>query len=322
MRGSIGFLIRFPLNASKILMSKSKLIFNHYFKFGNSQKLLNTDNVDALLRIFESSDEIDNVLAGFVSDVVEDLINNDYILVSTYLLGNLNIIDNLIRHSYDTSVCKKILSSLLFMKDGRLSACWKDVKAEEVEKRYNQNIHVLSHRLFNKLNNSKHTDIAVNILSIIKDGIDTSEGGRGRIDYIEKVFYCKDTVYSLFRFLSNSDIYNKEKMSFNLCLQTLEVLLSFYPKIYYSYQTPENEEDHPASFCLAQSFVDKIEFLKEVLEKQQERTCLDTQGNVKTLLSSTRIYIAKLVLFALKLENQRINLSLSLSKIFEALSVS
>lgn len=303
-------------------MCKSKLIFNHYFKFGNSQKLLNTDNVDALLRLFESADEIDNVLAGYVSDVLEDLITNDYILASTYLLSNLNIIDNLIKHSYDTSVCKKIIASLLFQKDNRLSACWKDVKEEEIEKRYNPNLKVFLHRLFNKLNNSKNSDISVNILSIIRDGIDKDERGKPRIAYIEKLFYSHDTIYSLFRFLSNLDVHKKGKIEFNLCLQTLQTLLHLYPMIYYGYTEPVTDENQPESFCIVQSFIDKIEFFKEVLEKQEERTCLDTQGNVRTLLSSTRIYIAKLILPALKLRNQRINLSLSLSHIFETLSVS
>ena len=290
---------------------------DHLFTTKEETKTLNKSNLDLLLSFFDTKEEVDIVLAGFVSEVIEDLLVNDYGIVADYLFSNLNFIDQLIRHSYDYSVCRKILQSLLFQKDSGLSYDMGEEKKEEKE--FDKRILIAFDRLFLKLNTSKDNEVCSNILNLIKEAIDMEEDEKEKIEYLRVTLYSESSMNALFSFLTNVSSFRKGKQNFNLCLQTLSKLIAFYPKL--SEEKEEKEEDKMQKSWLTQNFIDKIEFFKETLENQKREKHLDTNGMDKHLLSSSRIHIIRLIIAALKLKNQPINVTLSLSQVFQTITV-
>lgn len=305
------------MNSSKILTCKSDLITDHLFSSEGEKKTLIKRNFDSILAFFNTKEEVDIVLAGFVSDVVEDLLCNEYDIVSNYLFGNLSVIDQFIRHSYDYSVCRKILQSLLFQKDTGLNY---DMDEQKKEKQFDRRILIAFDRLFLKLNTSKDNEVCSNILSLIKEAVDLEEEDKEKIDYIKTTLYSESSLNALFSFLTNNSSFSKGKQNFNLCLQTLNKLITFYPKLAKEEEKKDEQEEQQKPW-LTQNFIDKIEFFKDILENQKQERFLNTNGEEKQLLSSSRIHIIKLIISALKLNNQPINVTLSLSNIFQTITV-
>lgn len=270
-----------------------------------------------ILAFFDTKEEVDIVLAGYVSEIIEDLLSNEYDIVSDYLFGNLTFIDQFIRHSYDYSVCKKILQSLLFQKDTGLSYGMEEDKKKE-EKEFDRRILIAFDRLFLKLNTSKDNEVCSNILNLIKEAIDLEENDKEKISFLQTTLYSESSLNALFSYLFNMSSFQKGKQNFNLCLLALNKLVAFYPKLN---EEGENKEEKDEKSWLAQNFIDKIEFFKETLENQKTVRLLDTNGENKRLLSSSRIHVIKLVIAALKLNNQPINITLSLSQIFKTITV-
>lgn len=303
------------------------MITNHFFKQDKDEKVLRTDNFYELLRFFEAKDEVNIVLAGYVSDVIEDLLLNEYKLVSDYLLSNLTIIENLIRHSYDYSVIKKILSPLVFQKSNGLSYSVIEDEENKDDRKLSKNLLVVASKLLNKLKEGDSEEACANILNMFIDVIDLDDDEKSRIEALEELLYSERTMGILFDFMANS---STSKSNLNLCLQALKKLILFYPKVRDNRSNKEKtdeddkEKQEPkVNFCcLIQNFVDKIDFLNDTLKNQNSDSILDTRGDNKRLLSSTRIYVLKLLISVIELKNSIINVHLSLSGIFLTIQVS
>ena len=325
--------IRFPLNASKILMCKAKLITHHFIRQDKEEKTLVTDNLDTLLSFFEDKNQIDIVLAGFVSDVIEDLLLNEYKLVSDYLLSNLNIIENIIRHSYDYSVIKKIISPLVFQKNNGLSYSVIEDGENKPDKKLSKNLLIVSEKLINKLKDPSDEEACANILNMLSEAIDLDDDEKSRIEALEQLLYNEKTINIIFEFLDNEtdnkvrESRKAQKNNLNLCLQTIRKLVLFYPRIKENKEDEESKEkdkqEKDIDFCfLIQNLINKIDFFIDTLKNQNHDSILDTRGDNKRLLSSTRIFVLRLINSIIKLNNSIINVHLSLSGIFFTIFVS
>ena len=109
-------------------------------------------------------------------------------------------------------------------------------------------------------------------------------------------------------------------MSFMACVETLESMLTNYHEIL----KPEIDEVSPnssAKLWILQNMIDAIDNIKDQLEKRVEKQIIYQNGEVKRLFSQRKIYIIRLIYASLKINYQPINISISLSGIFNILYV-
>lgn len=93
---------------------------------------------------------------------------------------------------------------------------------------------------------------------------------------------------------------------------------------YHEILKPEIDEVSPNSsskLWILQNMIDAIDSIKEQLEKPVDKHIIYPNGEVKKVLSHKKIYIVKLLNSSLKINYQPINISISLSGIFNILYV-
>ena len=73
---------------------------------------------------------------------------------------------------------------------------------------------------------------------------------------------------------------------------------------------------------ILQSTIDAIDSVKESLEKRVDRRLIYANGESKPVLSQRKLFTARLIFAALKLNYHPLNISISLSGIFAVLYVS
>lgn len=93
---------------------------------------------------------------------------------------------------------------------------------------------------------------------------------------------------------------------------------------YHEVLKPEIDEVSPNScgkLYILQSMIDAIDSIKEQLERNVSKVIMCANGEVKPAFSYRKIYILKLLCSSLKIKYQPINISISLSGIFNILYV-
>lgn len=109
-------------------------------------------------------------------------------------------------------------------------------------------------------------------------------------------------------------------MCFMASVEALESMLINYHEIL----RPEIDEVSPnssAKLWILQNMIDAIDSIKDQLEKHVDKQIIFQNGEVRRLLSQRKIYFIRLILAALKVHHQPINISISLSGIFNILYV-
>lgn len=94
---------------------------------------------------------------------------------------------------------------------------------------------------------------------------------------------------------------------------------------YHEVLKPEIDEVSPNSsskLWILQNMIDVIDSVKDQLEKPVGRSLMCADGVTKRVLSQRKICILKLVYSSLKINYQPINISISLSGIFNVIYVS
>lgn len=112
----------------------------------------------------------------------------------------------------------------------------------------------------------------------------------------------------------------KINICFIACVETLEAMLTNYHEIL----RPEIDEVSPnssAKLWILQDMIDAIDTLKDQLEKPINKKIIYANGEVKRVLSQKKIFIIRLIYSSLKINYQPINISISLSGIFNILYV-
>ena len=93
---------------------------------------------------------------------------------------------------------------------------------------------------------------------------------------------------------------------------------------YHEILKPEIDEVSPNSsgkLWILQNMIDAIDNIKDQLEKRVDKQIIYPNGEVKRVLSQRKIYIVRLIYSSLKINYQPINISISLSGIFNILYV-
>lgn len=94
---------------------------------------------------------------------------------------------------------------------------------------------------------------------------------------------------------------------------------------YHEILKPEIDEVSPNSsgkLWILQNMIDAIDNIKDQLEKRVDKHIIFPNGEIKYVLSQRKIYIVRLINSSLKINYQPINISISLSGIFNILYVS
>ena len=93
---------------------------------------------------------------------------------------------------------------------------------------------------------------------------------------------------------------------------------------YHEILKPEIDEVSPnssAKLWILQNMIDVIDNIKDLIEKRIDRQIMFANGETKKILSQQKIYIIRLINSSLKINYQPINISLSLSGIFNIIYV-
>lgn len=104
------------------------------------------------------------------------------------------------------------------------------------------------------------------------------------------------------------------------CVETVESMLTNHHEVL----KPEVDEVSPnnsAKLWILQNLIDAIDNIKDQLERGTDKKIISANGEVRQMLSQRKLYIVRLISSSLKINYQPINISISLSGIFNILYV-
>lgn len=255
----------FPLNASKILQSKSSLILKHFF-IGNKNELkrINEKTFLKLVKFFETKNNLNTLLCGYVSKTIETLIYMYHYAILDFLNQNGNIIDNIIYHSYNSSVVEKIIQNLIFrMKPEDLENSTLEIKLEtsKIQKQSFPLKINLTLKLINELVGENNIYLQNNVIDMFEKLIIFEYKTDEIREFLKSTLYEKKNIIVFFNFL----IETKNNQNFEKICELFSSLFSQYSDVYLE----QNKEDEIVPFnnsSLFHSFLDFNNFFKEILD--------------------------------------------------------
>lgn len=207
---SISKVMRFPLQASKALMSNSKFILNHLFVTEGYQTSVKAVNFDQILKFFDTKAELNIILAGYVSECLGKLMDVYYFEICKYLFDNSPKFSSIIQHLYNTSVSKNIIYPIIFKADKdfdlETSVLEKKLEREQIEKLLRPQRTRLLKDIWNKYFNSDNVELVTNILMMFKDAVNRSPKEENCKVFLHDTLYSKPLVNSMFQFMLNTEV--------------------------------------------------------------------------------------------------------------------
>lgn len=310
---------RFPLNASKILQSKSSFILDHFFEGEkNELKKIKEKNFLKILKFFDTKKNLNALLAGYVSKTFENFIYMYHYAILDFLNKNEKVIENIIYHSYNNSIVEKIIQNLLFrMKADDLENSQLEIKLEtsRIEKiTFPLKIKITS-KLINQLKNKENNFYPNNIIDMFNKLLIFEYKTDEIREFLQKTMYEKENILVFFNFL----IETKDNRNFEKICELLSSLFKQYSDIF-----TESEKKDVIPFnnsSLFHTFLDFNNFFKEILDEFCEKAILQPNGKKRFILTLRKLSLVKFIHSALKINSQHVNLSLSVSGIFQSIYV-
>ena len=210
MSGNISNIKRFPLQASRALNTNSKFILNHIFTTKDYKTLIKPESFDPILQFFDSKEELNIILAGYVSELIGKLMDVYYFEVCKYLFDNPSKLALITQHLYDASVCKNIIQPLIFKPekdmDLETSVLEKKLEIEHIDKLLKPQRAKLIKDIWNRYYNSQNVELVSNILFMFKEAVTRTSKDENYKIFLHETLYSKPIVNSLFQFMLNNEV--------------------------------------------------------------------------------------------------------------------
>lgn len=166
--------------------------------------------MDQILRFFEPKADLNVVLAGYVSEVIGKLMEVYYYEVSKYLLNNPQKLNWITQHMYDTSVCKNILTPLIFKPerdiDLETSVLEKKLEREHIDKLLRPLRAKLLKDIWAKYISAQNVELVTNLLQMLKEAVNRSTKEESFKSFLHETVYSQNMVDGLFKFLLNTEV--------------------------------------------------------------------------------------------------------------------
>lgn len=196
------------MQASKALTSNSKFILDHLFVIVDGENKVKVDQFEQLIRFFDVKIELNIVLAGYVSEFINKLMEVYFDELACYFFDRPQKLNAVIYHLYDASICKSIVSPLVFRSDHDMgnSILENKIKKEQIEKLLRPHRARLVTDIWNRCVNSQNVEFVPNVLCMFKEAVTRSPKEEIFKMFLYDTLYSKSIVSSLFQYMLNVEV--------------------------------------------------------------------------------------------------------------------
>lgn len=290
---------------------------------------VNIEALDNLFQFLENFDEINYVLAGYFNKVVTSFINGDHkIDILSYFFTRPNLAEDLIKHVYCRSIATLLSNFMNFQVDEVKSFDSKKAKEEQeeenltfVEIRIN-----LFRKLVNRLLASSDSEVIDNI-SMVFDEFFSKCGDITESQAIyEGIFFHKETLDTFFKIIYTS---NRGANSGAKTAAICKILTQALNTVTDKRESTDNNYDmekkyfekkaEESSNDLTQIIIDNIDKLVDIIQhniEENQQLYTNNIGLEKKRLGVANVNLVNLIHSFLKLNNEKVNTAIGLSKLF------
>jgi len=166
--------------------------------------------MDYILRFFDNKNELNIILAGYVSEFFAKLMDVYYFEICKYLFDNPTKLMLITQHLYDTSICKNIMCPILFKIDKdfdlETSVLEKKLEMEQIDKLIRPHRAKLLKDLWHKYYSSQNVEVVMNIMHMFKDAVTRTPKDESLKNFLHDTLYSKPVVNSIFQFMLHNDV--------------------------------------------------------------------------------------------------------------------